>query len=367
MAMNFPDSPSVGDRYTVDNQTWEWTGTTWDSVTETSQLTGGTAGYTALSNGTAGLSYQPVSPNYIINGAFDINQRGFTTTTAEEYIFDRWKTNPFGGSVTYEAKTFTPGELSTQVIGDATNYLRITSTGGNVNQARLEHYVEDVRTLAGQSATLSFYAKMNSSNTYRVQVIQSFGSGGSGAVIVESVNVSIGTTWERHEINFTMDSVSGKTIGDGSSTYLRFYNPDNESFTLDLWGVQLEAGSIATPFKRNANSIQGELAACQRYYYRFGGGAGVPLGSGVGHTSSSGFALVKLPVPMRANSTGSIVAQGFRFAGDNSVTRSVTVDSAFVNSLQNDAAQINVSGSFTQGYAYQFNGNGGLVEFSAEL
>jgi hypothetical protein len=50
-------------------------------------------------------------------------------------------------------------------------------------------------------------------------------------------------------------------------------NPNNETSTLDFWGVQLEAGSVSTAFQTATGTIQGELAACQRYYQRFTGTA----------------------------------------------------------------------------------------------
>ena len=44
-----------------------------------------------------------------------------------------------------------------------------------------------------------------------------------------------------------------------------FIYSSSSAATIDFWGVQVEAGSTATAFQTATGTIQGELAACQRY------------------------------------------------------------------------------------------------------
>jgi hypothetical protein len=221
--------------------------------------------------------------NAIINGAFEINQRNATSTTASPgFVFDRWKQEFDGGTNTYSSEAFTPG--AAPVAGyEAANFARVI-TSGQSTSGQYTQFIqlnEDVRTFAGQTVTLSFFAKAGSGTPeIAPEWRQTFGSGGSSAVFTPIGKVAITTSWARYSFTFAVPSVSGKTIGAGSFYGVNFWLSAGSDFntrsstlglqsnTFDIWGVQLEAGPTANVFRRNANSLAGELAACQRYFER---------------------------------------------------------------------------------------------------
>jgi len=69
--------------------------------------------------------------------------------------------------------------------------------------------------------------------------------------------------------------------------------------------VQLELGAVASPFSRAGGSIGGELALCQRYYFRTGGSSAYERLStmAVGASSTSLTATLAPPVSMRVAPT----------------------------------------------------------------
>jgi hypothetical protein len=256
------------------------------------------------------------SPNYIINGAFDINQRGFTTTTTSgAFGHDRFFFTGIDGTTTYSAQTFTPG--AAPVAGyEYTNFARLVTTGQTLTsaQSRLRQRVEDVRTLAGQTATLSFWAKAGSgtpsiaANLAQIPV-------GSAGVDLAGQKATLSTSWARYSFTFTLPSLSGATISANNRLEVNIWvsagsdqNTNTSSLgiqsnTFDIWGVQLEAGSVATPFRRNAPSLQAELAACQRYYYESNSATIIQRFVNMASSSANLFVPITLPVSMRANPT----------------------------------------------------------------
>jgi hypothetical protein len=108
---------------------------------------------------------------------------------------------------------------------------------------------------------------------------QTFGGGGSGEVYTKGANLTLTTSWVRYSTTFTVPSIAGKTIGtnsslnadiwtSGGSAISAYTSIGNQNATIDMWGLQVEQGSTATAFQTATGTIQGELAACQRYYYR---------------------------------------------------------------------------------------------------
>jgi hypothetical protein len=233
-------------------------------------------------------TYAAAGKNKIINGDFAINQRNFTSSTSlVAYVFDRSFMDYTDGTVTTSAQTFTPG--TAPVAGyEAANFARFVITGQTLSSAYswFRHKIEDVRTLAGQTTTVSFWAKAATGTPkIAVELAQQPGVGGSAQVTNYFGQVTLSTSWQRFSVTAALPSLSGKTIGTSSALTLNLYlsagsNYDArsgslgiQSNTFDIWGVQVEAGSVATAFQTATGNPASELAACQRYYVRYVGGS----------------------------------------------------------------------------------------------
>ena len=247
--------------------------------------------------------------NKIINGDFGVWQRG-TSLSTNGFLADRWTlnhdTNPT--SFTQSQQTFTPG--TAPVSGYEGQYFwryAITTLGSGAG-AYLVNRMEDVRTFAGQTVTLSFWAKANANLTINAQFDQRFGTGGSATVnTVISSSIAVTTSWTRFTRTIAVPSVSGKTIGTSSMLQFFFNWTPAASQTLDFWGVQIEAGSTATAFQTATGTIQGELAACQRYYIRYSASNTYSIFASSAYAISSTFGAGTFTFPVEMRTTPSAI------------------------------------------------------------
>jgi hypothetical protein len=226
------------------------------------------------------------SPNYIINGGMEISQRGIGATptrrTGSEYNLDR-----------YLSWQFQVGRFSQQVVtgsGPTSRFaLRVGSSDTAIDttgtRMRVGQKVESLNTypLRGKTITLSFYIRFSNatftSSTasaynnfvseigyYTSTTDSGFGvSTSDSSTLLTLTNGSLPTTWTKYTITGVVPTNAnnihvGWSFSDLGST------ASNDALWYEITDVQLEQGSVATTFRRNANSLQGELAACQRYY-----------------------------------------------------------------------------------------------------
>jgi hypothetical protein len=245
--------------------------------------------------------------NKIINGDFRIWQRGTSFTTNGGYTADRFIAYHDGTvSTTISQQAFTAG--TAPVAGyEGQFFIRKATTsqsGGTYNT--IQQPIESVRNFAGQQITVSFWAKAAASQNITVNVNQEFGNTGSPSATVtnNSGNIALTTSWARYSYTLTLGSLTGKTITTNDVLVIAFNMPLNTASTIDIWGVQVEAGSTATDFQTATGTIQGELAACQRYYQRIGGNSAYEaVVVGIGASSTLARFLVPLKVTMRVAPT----------------------------------------------------------------
>jgi hypothetical protein len=326
--------------------------------------------------------------NKIINGDFAINQRNFSSVTSSQYTFDRWNFVPNDGTVTCSVQQFTAG--AAPVAGyEGKQYARLVTASQTAAGAYtiFEQRIENVRTFAGQTMTMSFWAKA-ATGTPKValEITQNFGSGGSPSSVarVYGGQVTLSTSWARYSITYAIPSISGKTVGTTDNTsalVLSLWTSAGTDFnartgsigiqnnTVEFWGVQAEYGSKATPFQTaSGGSPQAELAMCQRYYVRFDNDSVNAIhGIGLAYDTTNTYFSNQLPVTMRTRPSA-LDFSALRVSDGVSATN-ITSASIALSDRNQPLIQFVVASGLTafRPYLLQQQSTSGYYGLSAEL
>lgn len=309
------------------------------------------------SGNNAWAGYVVAGKNYLINGAFDYWQRGTTSTTVGAYLADRWYSIGTG-PVTYSQDTGVPTGFK----------YSIKSVAGGTG-AYAEHYqaIENalVTSLLGKTITLSAYVIVN--GTYsgnpvvgiQTNATSDAMSGGTWTEPAVTSNIAANTsTWTRISVTYTIptSNITGVRVRLGNSA------TQVNGGTIWWAGVQLEVGSVVTPFSRAGGTLQGELAACQRYYYQQPtlSGQGGPMF--LAYDTSNAFGSFPFPVTMRVTPTVTIYNTAGTSGGANKVGVADITGVAAYQFNTTGLFSITKSGGLTAGSQYI-----STVSASAEL
>jgi len=332
----------------------------------------------ADSGASTGLRWQaPKTNNVAINGNYDIWQRGatFNSTTNDAYNADRWQSalNYSGGATNVTRDTSVPNGNSIYSLKVTHATANTTSISEYSQRQRVE--AENVLPLLGKTVTLSFWYRSNKTGNhgYRLYPVSITGASDTQGTF----SVSVADTWEKKTIT-TSALFGSATAYTGSANaqalwiVLGFQTngsgqtavSTNDYFQISQ--VQLEVGSVATPFARVGGTLQGELAACQRYYQRFTEDvAYTALLLGMANSTTTCVLSAPLLVAMRTSPT---------FAAANvylySLNNIKTVSSYTNRSSKTNVSVIANTSGLTGGEANRLEGQGssnGYVEMSAEL
>lgn len=213
------------------------------------------------------------NPNLIINGNFDIWQRGVSQTTSGYGSDDRWMNLAEGSTAIHSRQTL---PLGIAEIPGAIYFSRTivnSVTGANNRCFKFQRVENGERMVAGKKVTVSFWAKADSNKHMSIEICM-------GGVLANTPNKKIKLSTEWHKYTFTVDftswvirpihnaNTSALSVGfwfdAGSGHNSRTDNLGHQSGTFDIAQVKLEIGDRATPFV--PQHIAEELALCQRYY-----------------------------------------------------------------------------------------------------
>lgn len=268
--------------------------------------------------------------NRLINGGFQINQRGLTSAGDDAYCLDRWYVLTESGAVTVAQQV-------DQEDGTPNN-IRLTQPDVGAKQIALAQIIEAVncKDLRGKTATLSARIRCSAAAQINFAVLEWTGT--ADAVASDVISAWSGSpTYVANVIERAKGTITpgvatwtdvpalSAAINTGANNLIVLFwsNADlPQGVTLDVARVQLEPGAYATPFEHRP--VGQELALCQRYFQLFNGLAASAYPSGgVGAYIET---TVTFAVAMRVSPTltpGSLISSS-NIAGDSLVPFNAT-------------------------------------------
>ena len=360
------------------------------------------SGTDAISIGSDGsLSYPNIGRrNLIINGAMQVAQRGTSATgiTGIGYqACDRWRETLISlGTWTLTQDTSCPDGFASS--------LKFTNTTADASPASsdiawIDYWVEaqDLQQLAygtssAKAMTLSFWVKSNKTGNASFEIQQ---TDNSDKHITAQYTINAADTWEQKTILIPGDSAgvidnnndrgmhliwwlnggSDYTGGSFQGSWASLVNANRNVSNLGvggatsdyfaITGVQLEVGSVATPFEHR--SYGEELALCQRYYLKTQLDAYTNHGISVCGSTTDARAAYLFNTRMRSSPSFSY-SGSFALRGAGST---ISVSSISLNTSDPSSAALEMAASgLTAGQAIRFYNNNdatAYLAFDAEL
>jgi len=306
--------------------------------------------------------------NTVINGGFDVWQRG-TTSSGNAYIADRWYSALVSGTGTFAQET-------TVIPSGGLYSMKFTASA--TAQPALYQAVEQLNTtlLAGKTVTVSGIVAASTSVPMTIDVQHSSTADNSVTGTWTSITATSGGTATPTSTTFVSISGVYAIPSTAKSLRVRLFTTSTIASSVVVYfdNIQMEIGSTATVFARAGGTIQGELAACQRYYIRFNASSVYTFFcNGNAYSTTQATTILPLPVTLRTapssiETTGT--ASNYRLTNGATATACNSVPALDQAATQSLAINFYVASGLTAGQAINASANNtasAYIGVSAEL
>jgi len=345
--------------------------------------------------------------NIVYNGAMTVWQRGTSadTATSGDYMCDRWGVYHAGldGNVDWDQETSSTPDGFGYALKISTDASETSLDAADEITIQQRFEGQDLQQLqkgtsGAKSLTLSFWVKSSVASTYTAELFDNDNT----RAISKSYAINTADTWEFKTITFEGDTTGAFDNDNLSSLHLLFWIDAGSNFTSGTFstawqansntervydttgwlesaspefyitGVQLEVGSVATPFEHR--SYGEELALCQRYAYcinQHTASYDYPMFNANSYNTTQANMIIEFPVTMRDTPSLSAanVSGCYRYYREST---NDPFDALQPDAISNFACDIANNGGLSQtaGSAGRFQirtPDGAFIHFEAEL